>query len=246
MIPYFHFTTIPLGPISIQVWGTMVALGILAGAWAAARMAEHRGQNPKFIWDLTFWVVLGAFLFAKLFMVFYDPLAILATSGFSLIGGFIGAMLFGIVFLRKKQVDVWAYSDTAVFGLPLGLCIGRIGCFLIHDHPGTLSDSILAVAYPDGDRLDHGLLLSMNGLLLFLAFLLLAKRRAQTGTYLIVFLIWYGIVRFILDFYRAVDGPIVDARFFGLTPAQYASVVMGCVGLWYLWKRNPWRQRSNV
>lgn len=226
MIPYFQFTTIHIGPIPIQVWGLMVAFGILAGTFAAGKMAEHRGQDTKLIWDLSFWVIVGAFLFAKLFMVFYDPTTIFATSGFSIIGGFIGATLFGIIYLRKKHVDVYAYADTAIFGLPLGLFIGRIGCFLIHDHPGTLSDSILAVKFPDGARLDHGLLLSINGLLMFLVFLWLAKKKARTGTYLIVFLVWYGIVRFFLDFLRATDGPIVDARYFSLTPAQYAAVGM--------------------
>lgn len=237
MIPYFQYTTIHIGPIPIQVWGLMVSLGILAGAWAASKMAKRRGQDPKLIWDLSFWVIVGAFLFAKLFMIFYDPTTIFSTSGFSIIGGFIGASLFGIIYLRKKHVDVYAYADTAIFGLPLGLFIGRIGCFLIHDHPGTLSDSILAVKFPDGARLDHGLLLSLNGLAMFLVFLWLAKKKAQTGTYLIVFLIWYGVVRFFLDFLRATDGPIVDARYFSLTPAQYAAVVMAALGTWLVFRK---------
>ncbi len=63
-------------------------------------------------------------------------------------GGFFGAVLFGIFYLRKKHVDVRAYSDTAIFGLPVGLFIGRIGCFLIHDHPGTFTDFAMGVQYP--------------------------------------------------------------------------------------------------
>ncbi len=233
MIPYFQITTLHLGSIPIHIWGLMVALGILAGTWAAAKMAKRRGQDPKLIWDLSFWVIIGAFLFAKLFMIFYNPSSFFSPfsfsylqSGFSIMGGFFGAALFGILFLRKRNVDVYAYCDTAIFGLPLGLFIGRIGCFLIHDHPGTLTDFALGVKYPDGIRHDHGLYLSLNGLILFLVFLWLARKRAKTGTYLIVFLIWYGVVRFLLDFFRATDGPIVDARYGNLTPAQYVAIVM--------------------
>lgn len=246
MIPYIELTIIPIGPIAIQVWGLMVALGILAGAWAAGKMAESRGQDPKIIWDLVTWVIGGAFLGARIVHAIYEPSFYLSNplqffavwhGGWSVMGGFLGAALVGVWYLRRRQVDVWAYSDTAIFGLPLGLFIGRIGCFLIHDHPGTLTDFALGVKYPDGVRHDHGLYLSLNGLILFLAFLMLARKNAKTGTYIVVFLVWYGIVRFFLDFFRATDGAIVDSRYLGLTPAQYLSLVMAAGGIWLYFKK---------
>jgi len=246
MIPYFQFTTITLGPITIQVWGLMVALGMLAGAWAAAKMAKHRGQDEKIIWDLSVWVIIAAMIGARIIHVVYEPATYLADpmeffrlwhGGFSVMGGFLGALIAGVWFLRRKHVDVWAYSDTALFGLPLGLFIGRIGCFLIHDHPGTLTDFVGGVQFPDGTRHDHGLYLSINGLLLFCAFLLLARRGARTGTYAVVFLLWYGTIRFFLDFLRATDGAIVDTRYLGLTPAQYFSLMMVAGGAWLFHKK---------
>lgn len=246
MIPYFQFTTIALGPLTIQVWGLFVALGILAGTWSASRMARHRGLDEKLIWDLSVWVIVGAFLAARVLHVVYEPGYYLADpfeffrvwhGGFSVMGGFLGATIAGIWFLRRKQVDVHAYADTAIFGLPLGLFIGRIGCFLIHDHPGTLTNFPLGVQYPDGVRHDHGLYLSINGLVLFLLFLWLVHRQAKMGTYIVVFLIWYGTVRFFLDFLRATNGAIVDIRYFSLTPAQYLAIVMVIGGVWLYLKR---------
>ena len=243
MIPYWHITTIQLGPIPLQVWGLLVALGILVGAKVATILAKKRGHEEKIIWDLTFWVILGAMLFARLFHVFYEPQLYLTFpaqifslwhGGFSIMGGFFGAVLFGIFYLRKKHVDVWAYSDTAIFGLPVGLFIGRIGCFLIHDHPGTFTDFAMGVQYPEGVRHDHGLYLSLNGLILALVFLWMFKRKVKTGSYIVVFLIWYGVVRFFLDFLRATDGSIVDVRYLGLTPAQYFSIAMFLGGLYFL------------
>jgi phosphatidylglycerol---prolipoprotein diacylglyceryl transferase len=241
MIPYFQFTTIALGPITIQVWGLMVALGILAGALAAAKMATHRGQDGKIIWDLSVWVIVAAMIGARVVHVVYEPSMYLADplqffrvwhGGFSVMGGFLGALIAGVWYLKKRKVDVHAYADTAVFGLPLGLFIGRIGCFLIHDHPGTLTDFVGGVQYPDGVRHDHGLYLSINGLLLFLTFLMMAKRGAKTGSYIVVFLLWYGVARFFLDFLRATNGAIVDTRYLGMTPAQYFSLVMVAGGAW--------------
>ena len=152
-------------------------------------------------------------------------------------GGFIGSVLFGILFLRKHRVDIWAYTDTAIFGLPLGLFIGRIGCFLLNEHPGRFTNFFLGVKFPDGVRHDLGLYLSLNGLILFGLFLLLARRNAKVGTYVVTFLVWKGIARFLLDFLRATDGPIVDVRYFGFTPAQYVTVLMLALGVWLFFKK---------
>ena len=201
MLPYFQFTTIHLGPVPIQVWGLMVAIGILAATWVAAQLAKKRGQNPEIIWDLSVWVIVAAFIGARLVHAVYEPATYLQDpleffriwhGGFSIMGGFLGALPAGIWFLRRRHVDVFAYSDTAIFGLPLGIFIGRIGCFLIHDHPGTLTNFPLGVQYPDGVRHDLGLYDSINGLILFLLFLLLAHRKAKTGTFVVVFLLAAG------------------------------------------------------
>ncbi len=242
MIPYFQFTTFNLGPVVIQVWGLFVAIGILFGAYAATQMAKKRGLDDVLIWDMVFWVIIAAFVGARIIHVIYEPAYYIASpmeifkiwkGGLSIMGGFLGAGICGVLYLRKKQVDVYKYVDTAIFGLPLGLFVGRIGCFLIHDHPGIMTDFVGGVQYADGTRHDHGLYLSLNGLFLFLFFLYLAKKKVGTGAYLITFLIWYGIVRFGLDFLRANDGGIVDIRYFDLTPAQYLSAAMFGLGIFF-------------
>lgn len=242
MIPYFAFHVFYLGPVPVQVWGLCVAAGMLAAAWVAVQLAKQRGQTPAVIWDLLFWVMLGSFFFARLFHVvlynlnFYTefPGKILAVwdGGFSFVGGLFGAAVAGVWFLRNKNLDVWAYVDTAMFGLPVGIGIGRIGCFLIHDHPGTLTHFILGVHYPDGFvRHDLGLYESINGFVLFLIFFVLLKRKAPVGTFTVTFLIWYGVTRFFLDFLR-----INDVRYFGLTPSQYLAILLLGTGAW-LWKK---------
>ncbi|MBU0645916.1 prolipoprotein diacylglyceryl transferase [Patescibacteria group bacterium] len=242
MIPYFTATTFHLGPIPIQVWGTLVALGILAGTFASAWLAKQRKQDAGLIWDLATWVILGAFVMARVFHVWLynfdyyaaDPTKIFVIweGGWSIIGGFLGAVLAGAWYLKKRQVNFGEYADTTIFGLPLGLFIGRIGCFLIHDHPGKITNFFLGVQYPDGIiRHDHGLYLSLSGLGLFAAYLIMWKLKIEKGLLLPVFLLWYGAVRFVLDFYRATDGLIVDARYWGLTPAQFASLFMIVLGI---------------
>ena len=182
MIPFFQLTVIPLGFVNIQAWGLLVALGLLFGAWMSARQAKKRGFDPKLIWDFAFWAFLFAFIDARIFHVlFYDlghylvnPIDAInpALPGFSVIGGFIGASLVVIFLIRKHKLPFYKFADVAIFGLPFGLMIGRIGCFLIHDHPGVeCVSNPLCVIYPDNiARHDHGLYLSILGAFISIIF----------------------------------------------------------------------------
>lgn len=244
MIPYIAWKTIELGPLTLQVWGMFVALGFLFGGFMAARFAKERGDDPKIVWDLLGWLVLAGLVGGRLgHVLFYEPMYFLEhpldifkiwQGGLSMFGGLIAGTGVGLWFLRKKQVDVWRYSDVIAFGLPFGKWIGRIGCFLIHDHPGTATDFVLGVEYPDGVvRHDHGLYLSLNGLALGLVMLWLSRKPRPVGTYIGLFAVWYGVTRFGLDFLR-----LADARYLGFTPAQYFAVVLVFAGVWIIARRN--------
>lgn len=235
MIPWFQFTTVHIGLIPIQVWGFFVAFGIFCAAWVAAKKAARDGLSGEVIWDFTFWLIVAAFVGARLFEVVYEPAWYFAhpldllkfwQGGFSEMGGIIGAVVMLVVYFRKKKLDLEKYSGTIAYGLPLGLGIGRIGCFLIHDHPGTFTDFFLGVQYPDGIRHDHGLYLSIEGLLLFVLFVLLDQRKAKPRTFVSIFLIAHGIVRLSLDFLR-----MVDIRYAMLTPAQFVAAGMILAGI---------------
>ncbi|MCR4313838.1 MAG: prolipoprotein diacylglyceryl transferase, partial [Candidatus Uhrbacteria bacterium] len=189
------------------------------------------------------WVMVGAFVGARMFHVllyeptyfFSNPEEILAfwNGGLSISGGLVGAVLVGIWFLKRRGMPLLEYADVMAFGLPLGSFVGRIGCFLTHLHPGIPTDFFLGVLYPDGIvRHDLGLYLSLDGLVLFHVFLFLSRRRLPKGSFIVGYLLWYGVSRFLLDFLRATDGAIVDVRYFGLTPAQYTSIILFAAGVW--------------
>lgn len=233
MIPYIHWTTIQLGPLTIYVWGLFVAAGVLLGVLLAKRAARRGGVTGKIIDDLAFWMLLAGFAGARLGYVFFynphpflsDPLEIFRVwhGGLSSIGGFIAALAALAIYLSKRKIDAWQLSDALAAGFPLGWAVGRIGCFFNHLHPGRLSQNFLAVSYPGGSRWDLGLIESVTGILVW-AILIIALRVAPgKGTATLTVAWSYLGIRFFTDFLRATDLPGSDPRFLGLTPAQYGA-----------------------
>lgn len=251
MIPWFELHVIPLGPVNIQVWGTLVASGFLAAIWLAARRAKKYGIPGEQMWSLAPWVLFSSFVFARIFHVlFYDfgwylthPLDAInpALPGYSMMGGVIGGVLAGALFIRKNKLDFWKMADLAAFALPLGTGIGRIGCFLIHDHPGTLTDFILGVRYPDGVRHDHGFYLSLLGWAMLIVFFALDRKPRPAGFFAGWYLILDGSVRFFLDFYR-----INDIRYVGLTPTQWTLFVTVAAGIFILIRKGRGQALANA
>lgn len=243
MIPYIEIETIKFGFITVHIWGLMVSLGFIAGIALGYFLAKKKGIKTDHIFNLAFWILLCSIIGARLFHVlFYDfeyyrrnliDVFKIWQGGLSVFGGFIGSVIAYIIYVRKHKLDFWKLGDIAVFALPAGLAIGRLGCFFIHDHPGIKSNFFLAVDYPGGPRHDLGLYLVLVNFLIFLIFVLIAKlyKTRFDGFFVIVFCFIYGISRFFLDFLRAWDIIGADKRYFFLTPAQYASVIMVIIGI---------------
>lgn len=247
MLPWIESHTYHVGPLVLQTWGTFVAAGFLLGGWLAARRARTHGLDPKRVWDMVFWIFIAAFIGARLFHVlFYEPGYYLVhlweaidprKPGYAIMGGFLGAAVAFYTIVRRHTLDLFAYADTLIWGLPWGCGVGRIGCFLIHDHPGTLTSFALGVKYPDGEtRHDLGLYLSLFGFAIGVMFVLLDRKRRKTGFYAGLFLMIYGIGRFLLDFLRVFDRQII-----GLTPTQWILIlfVLAGVGIFYRHRLRP-------
>jgi phosphatidylglycerol:prolipoprotein diacylglycerol transferase len=214
----------------------MVACGMIAGVGTMYWLCKKDGLKVDFIPDLAMWILMAALFFSRVFhVVFYDPHYYLIQpleivkiwhGGLSSLGGFFGAALATVIFLKKKKITYemfLPYADRGILGLWLGWGIGRIGCFLIHDHPGTLSHFVLAVKYPNGTRHDLGLYESITGFLLFIVFFIVYKLypNLKKGLIITISIGCYAVVRFCTDFLR-----VVDVRYVGLTPAQWGMIAV--------------------
>jgi phosphatidylglycerol:prolipoprotein diacylglycerol transferase len=245
VIPWFEPPALHLGPITLQAFGLLAALGVALAVRATAWAARRRGLDPRPVADYAIWGVLAGIVGAHLIHVgLYHPDELRSPrrvlefwDGLSSFGGLLGGLIAALLFFRIRRVPLASYGDAFAVGLPTGWGVARIGCFLVHDHPGRLTDFPLAVRFPGGTRHDLGLyealvLFAIAGLLWWLW-----SRRRLEGRLLGLLAVLYGGARFLLDFLRASDVAYADARYAGLTPAQYGSVLLLAWGAWRLARR---------
>lgn len=237
----------PASRVALKPFGTLVALGLYAGTTAALAFARRRGVSERTLVSFLTWIVVSSFLFGHALdtLMYYphealrDPWSLLRVwEGLSSFGGFTGCILGGIAWRLFYGTPILAYADVVAACFPLSWSFGRLGCSIAHDHPGIHSNLWFAVRYPDGGRFDLGLLELAITVPLMLAFFWLMRRPRPWGFFAGVMCTYYAPIRFALDFLREPENAGIpgylaggDARYLGLTPAQWGCVPLLLLGL---------------
>jgi phosphatidylglycerol:prolipoprotein diacylglycerol transferase len=249
LLPARALGDFPSQPLSIKPFGTLVALGTYVGAYLAVVQGKRRGLSERALMSLILYVTVLSFVCGHVLdLVFYypgqileDPLSLLRLwDGLSSFGGFVGALLAGLVWRARHRTALLPYADALGSTFPIGWSFGRLGCSFAHDHPGRSSDVWWAVRYPDGGRFDLGLLELAITIPLAIFFVWCWRRPRPWGFYIAVMSVYYAPLRFMMDFLRArpEDAPdytgSVDPRYAGLTPAQWACVLLFAFGIYLL------------
>lgn len=252
--PGFNPVAISLGPIAIRWYGLMYLLAFVLFAWLGrvrARRQVSLGWLPKDIDDLLFFGVLGVILGGRLgYILFYKPgyylahpLDILAVwqGGMSFHGGFLG-VLTAIWFFAARTGRRWlAVTDFVAPLVPLGLAAGRLGNFINAELVGRITDVPWAMVFPNVDGLPrHPSQLyqfAAEGLMLFVLLWWYAGKPRRLGEVSAMFLIGYGLLRFLAEFGREPDD-FLGLLALGLSMGQWLSLPMLIAGVvMFLWAR---------
>jgi phosphatidylglycerol---prolipoprotein diacylglyceryl transferase len=253
VFPYLEIHPLPIGPVSIQPFGTLVVIGILAGYQVLERRLTRQGLEKDVGPGFRFWMVMAGFAGAVLAKVFYNPdffEIILAGpsrwadlyGGIASFGGIIAGAAGGIVYLRRNKVswaDMVRYLDGVAYAFPAALFFGRIGCYIAHDHPGLRTDSWLAVRYPGGPRYDLGLLEALFLIPLTALIWWLGRKPRPAGFLSGVFFTLYGLFRLLID--QLHEAP---PRYWGFTVDQIFSVLALAAGAGFFYLAARARARN--
>jgi|ERR1700682_5950667 len=127
-------------PLSIPVhtYGILVAGGFLVAMSMAARAAERSGLDKEKVLDLSFGILVAAMIGSRVLFIIvnwdeyaHDLLGIFEfwKGGLVFYGGFIGAVLFSIWYMRRHQMEFFPYADALAPTVAIGQALGRLGCF---------------------------------------------------------------------------------------------------------------------
>ena len=158
-------------------------------------------------------------------------------AGLVFLGGLVGGMAAVSWYIYRKNLNWFKIADLAAPFLVLGHGIGRIGCFLVGDDYGIPTNLPWAIAFPNGlpptNIAVHPTQLYEMSAYFIIFFYLRYRKRNQTfsGEIIFEYLFLGGLSRFMVEFIRTNTKYI-----FGLSGAQYLSILMMAIGAYQLWK----------
>ena len=209
------------GPLRVSWYGLMYVFGFLISYFLVLHQIRKKdfGLSKPEIENLFFYLIIGLAVGARLgYVVFYnlgmylkDPLEIFAIwhGGMSFHGGLIGVLIVGILFSWKNNKPFWKLADLLTVTAPVGLALGRIGNFINGELYGRVTEVPWGMVFPLGGPLPrHPSQLyesALEGFLLFAILWRLKDKNLPEGGILPLFLIFYGIFRFFIEFFREPD-----------------------------------------
>lgn len=236
------------GSFTLHTYGLLVAAGFLIGIAVAQRFARRFGLDADRVFNLAVYLALGAIVGAKLFLVIQDwrfyvqaprelfSMEFLQSAGI-FYGGLIVALLVLTLYVRHFHLRWLAVGDAVAPGVAVGHAIGRLGCFsagCCWGKPTSLPWGVTftnpyahqTVGVPLGIPLQPTQLYeSIAEFIIFAVLWRIGKKRGFEGQLTAVYLLAYGIVRFLVDFLRYYEPQAM--LFHGLmTDAQLTSLCM--------------------
>ena len=218
-----------LGPFEIRWYSLAYIVGFLF-AWRYIRFLTQKKQihslnkkiDFKFVDDLVFYSIVGLILGARLgYVIFYNPsyylqnpfeIIYLWQGGLSFHGGLLGIVIASLVLSKSNQIDFFQLSDLICVSAPVGIFFGRIANFINGELYGRPSEYFIGMQFPSSDmQYRHPSQLYeafLEGLIIFIVLNILIHKfdkLKKPGLISSVFLIMYGVFRFLIEFTREPD-----------------------------------------
>lgn len=237
------FPHIQIGTFQIPTFGLMMLLGMLS---AFALVYYNRKRIPYSEDDLitmALYAIIGGFLGSKLLywivefdQILADPHFLIETltAGFVFYGALIAGALSVWLFTHRKKQSFFAYADLVMPAFILAQGFGRIGCFLAGCCYGAPTECALGVVYPAGSAAPAGVPLLPTQLfesafcfLLAIVLTIILRRQKRYGLTTGVYLVGYGVWRFVIEFFRSDDRGAVGA----LSTSQFIGIFIVLAGV---------------
>lgn len=232
-----------IGKFTITGYGTMIALGFLTAIFLTIYRAKKYNLNPDFVYDLTFAAIGGGLIGAKLLYIIVNIKEYIANPtlfldikhGFVVYGGIIGGILTGLLICKIKKQSFWDYFDLIMPSVFIAQGLGRIGCLLAGCCYGRKYDGLFHIVFKNSSFAPNNIPLFpsqiccsiydfASGIILLILYNKFQKKCLASSMYLI----FYGIGRFIIEFFR---GDSARGFVFTLSTSQFISIFIIIIGI---------------
>ena len=270
--PKIDPVALQLGPLAIHWYGLTYLAAFALFYFLATRRLGHEPYaslqgNGAGLWsrrdieDMLFLGVVGVIAGGRLgYCLFYKPayyashpleIFFIWQGGMSFHGGMLGVIASQWWYAHSRGKPFWQVMDFVAPCVPLGLAAGRVGNFINGELWGRAADPSLpwAMAFPQSGSMiarhpSQVYQFLLEGVLLFILLWIYARRAPRQAQVSAVFLIGYGIFRFIAEFFREPDAHLIWLKDqTGLSMGQWLCLPMVAfgVGLWLWAQRRPTR-----
>ena len=248
MIPYPHIDPIAFsaGPLKVHWYGIMYLIGFAA----YLALGTYRARKPQYplkpgqVGDALFYGALGVVLGGRGgYVLFYNlpfyvshPLQVFAVwdGGMSFHGGLVGVILAMAWYARRIDLHLFEVTDFIAPMVPIGLACGRIGNFINGELWGKVTTLPWGMVFPGGGSLPrHPSQLYeffFEGVVLFTILWAFSSKMRPMGAVSGLFLLIYGLFRFLVEFVRVPDPQLGYVAFGWVTMGQVLSVPMMLIG----------------
>jgi len=245
--PQIDPVAISIGPVAVHWYGLMYLVGF-GSAWLLGRWRVKKNLTrvtSADLEDMLFISMLSAVLGGRLgYVIFYKPdyyinhlteIFYLWEGGMSFHGGLLGVVISLWLFARKRNYRFLELGDLIAPLVPLGLAAGRLGNFINGELWGRPTDGPWAMIFPaaqDGIARHPSQLyqFGLEGITLFVVVWLFARQPRPVGQVSAVFLIGYGVLRFVAEFAREPDA-FLGLLFANLSMGQWLCIPMVVSGV---------------
>ena len=238
-----HNELFTIGPFTIYAYGLLMAVGIIAAYIFTEHLAKKDGLDAEPLFNILIVGVIFGLIGAKLFYyitiiddIIKNPKLLLdVTDGFVVYG----SLIFGIgavaIYCKKKSLPFLRYLDCAAPSIALAQGIGRIGCFMAGCCYGVQMDAPISITFTHSKFAPNNvplfpsqLVSSAFDFLHFFVLCMLFKRNKQPGKIGALYIIFYSIGRFVIEFFR---GDLERGNVGTLSTSQFISIFIVIVGI---------------
>ena len=241
--PWLHFQwdpsrTLDIGPVSIHMYGLVIALGLVLAVVYGCRRGKQFGISADDITDGVLYIVPFAILCARLYYCVFswetyadNPISILYIweGGLAIYGGVLGAIVGVAVFCHFKKIKLAALLDLVALGFLIGQSIGRWGNFFNREAFGAATESFFRMGLfnkvTETWEYYHPTFLyeSLWNAAGFVALHFLSKKRKYDGQIALGYAAWYGLGR------AFIEGLRVDSLYWGPFRVSQVLAAISCL-----------------